>query len=208
MSLYPSAPSRVYPPTDTYRWNKIVTRTLPKLFMFCMHHLLNPLVKWVTSWKRTTTASDSSRAVCGVAIRDIVAIQHSMFIKLHEETINDFLSLIRKIKIYITTAMIINQWLKRRILKPYSFWSDPLLLNVCLIEANEQLIQPPYWNRLANKVQAAVHAEDHLDSITAHEVQYMQPIALLYMLFAAHIPESALWHSLCYAYTWTWAMTL
>ena len=66
-----------------------------------MHHLLDPLVKGVTSWKRTTPATDSSTAICGVAIRDIVAIQHSMFIKLHEETIDDFLGLIRKIKVYL-----------------------------------------------------------------------------------------------------------
>lgn len=66
-----------------------------------MYHLLNPLVKGVTSWKRTTTASDSSRAIRSVAIRDVVAIQQSMFIKLHEETVNDFLGLIRKIKVLL-----------------------------------------------------------------------------------------------------------
>lgn len=67
------------------------------------------------------------------------------------------------------TCVIINQLknIKNRILKSYPFWSDPLLLDVCLIVANEQLIQPSYWNSLANKVQAAVHAEDHLSSITA-----------------------------------------
>lgn len=46
-------------------------------------------------------ASDSSRAICHMAVRDVVSIQENMFIELDEESINDFLGLVREIKVHL-----------------------------------------------------------------------------------------------------------
>lgn len=45
-------------------------------------------------------SSDSSRAICHMTIRDVVSIQENMFIELDEESIDDFLGLVREIKVH------------------------------------------------------------------------------------------------------------